>query len=421
MEKNVKKKNIIVILMCSIAAIVVVAGLLVLVFNKKEDEQKDPAPIYDPNDVKIDSFTYALLKLEVKDKNIVYSPLSIKYALSMLNEGAGGNTKKELDDLLGDLYLTKYENIDKVLSLANAVFIRDTYKKQVKDEYIDALEDKYNAELFYDSFESADKINGWIEEKTFDIIKNMLNDQQVQNPNLEMILVNALAIDMKWKSEFDTESTRGGNFTKADKNVVKAAMMSREGNSSDKYYLDDDYTALSMELKEYEGTVLEFVAIMPNNEDLKTMITADDMNSNLEKVLNGLHKTDKDKVLRINIPRFEYEFSISLVKDLMSLGVNDAFTMKADFSGISKSELLVGDVLHKANIKFSEKGIKAGAATVIMLYDKAMIEERKIERVVFDKPFMYIIRDTKTGEVWFTGAVFEPLLWEDVEDDYKYE
>ena len=89
----------------------------------------------------------------------------------MLNEGADGNTKVQIQNLIGDIELTSYNNINNVLSLANGIYIRDTYTEFVKENYIDTLSQKYNAEINYDSFNNADNINNWIEHKTLGIIK----------------------------------------------------------------------------------------------------------------------------------------------------------------------------------------------------------------------------------------------------------
>ncbi len=97
--------------------------------------------------------------MENKKENMIYSPLSIRYALQMLNEGANGNTKSQIEKVIGNTNLRKYDNINDVLSLANALYIRDTYSQYVKDEYKNKLLNNYNAEIKYDAFKSADNIN----------------------------------------------------------------------------------------------------------------------------------------------------------------------------------------------------------------------------------------------------------------------
>lgn len=406
------KSKVLVVLILFLAATI---GIYSIFMNKKDDKKDEP---YNPNDVEISEFDYSFLKLETNKENLIYSPLSIKYALFMLSDGASENTKKEIDDLIGDKLPTKYKNIDKVLSLANSIFIRDTYKEYVIDEYVNTLKDKYDAEVIYDKFKNANNVNKWIEEKTFKIIKNMLEDSDVQNEALKMILINALAIDMEWDVEFDDNNTGSSQFIKDNKDKIKVAMM-HKSSTYNEYYKDDDYTILSLPLKKYEDTELEFIAVMPD-KDLHKFITSDDFEKNLESVLNKIHKPDEEE-LSISIPRFEFNYNLKLKEDLMNLGIKDAFSIKnANFSNMSKEELYVGDAKHKADIKFSEKGIKAAAVTVIMMLEKSAFEEPKeIVELNFNKPFMFIIRDKNTKDVWFTGTVYEPVLWDEVKDDYK--
>ena len=418
-KKNKVNKEVIIAVLLVLAMAVIGFAMF---FKRGDDKVKEePKKTYVPNDVKLDGLALSFLKLETNKENLVYSPLSIKYALNMLRDGANGTTKEEIDKVIGDDTPTKYENIDKVLSLANSVFIRDTYKDYVKDEYISGLKDKYNAEFFYDEFKDASNVNNWIEEKTFNIIKDMLKDSDVQNPNLEMILVNALAIDMEWMNRFDAENTRGREFTLENGEKVNAAMMHQSTELKDyKYYKEEDFSAVTIPLKDYDGTGLELVVIMPNKEDLHSVVTSDNFDETVKNVLGNLHTVDNQE-LSITLPRFEFDYSLNLVDDLKTLGIKAAFDdNKADFSNMSERELVVGDARHKANIKVSEKGIKAGAATIIMMFDKAMAVEKEQVYLTFDKPFMFMIRDKETEEVWFTGNVYEPLLWDEVKDDYDY-
>ena len=395
-------------------------------YNDKKEKKRQKEP-YNPNEVITDSLTYSFLKLDEKKENFVYSPLSIKYALSMLNEGAGGNTKEELDKVLGDNTLTKYKNIDKVLSLANSIFIRDVYEDVVKESYTNTLKEKYNAEVFIDAFKSADKINKWIEDKTFGIIKNMLSDDLVTDPDVKVILVNALAIDMKWQYEFLNENTRKANF-KVDEKVLDVAMMHMTVDSGLLDYVnEEDVKAVALPLREYEGVQLEFIAVMPENESLHDYVVADNFDENITTVLSKLG-SESGKDLSISIPKFDFEYKLSLVDNLLTLGVKDVFSFgTADLTKIADvreegKNLYVSEVLHKAKIEFSEAGIKAAAATVIIMKDSAAIEEQPREKINinFDKPFMFIIRDKETKEVWFVGTVYEPLLWENVKGNYDY-
>ena len=93
----------------------------------------------------------------------------------------------------------------------------------------------------------------------------------------------------------------------------------------------------------------------------------------------------------------------------------------ADFSDMSQEKLFVGDALHKANIDFTEKGVKAAAVTVFMMMSATAIQDRVQPEVVkIDKPFLFVIKDKETDEIWFTGTVYNPNSWEKDKADYAY-
>ena len=372
----------------------------------------------DEKNLSNEDFAIEFLKLENKKENIIYSPLSIKYALSMLNEGASGNTKAEIDAIIKDLSLTKYANYDKNLSLANAIFIRDTYSSSMKESFINNLTTKYAAEVYNDPFNDASNINNFIKTKTLGLIERLIDDNVVKNDHLKMILVNALAIDMEWKQSFRTTSTGGGNFTKADGSIVEATMMRLTAkNDYTMYYKGDKIQAVKMDLKQYGTNELEFIAIMPEDASsyIKTLKYED-----INEIKNNLVKTSSTKAgVVVEMPKFKFDYELELRKDLISLGMKDAFSEEnADFSNMSTTALYVSDALHKATIEFSEEGIKAAAVTAFIVNENSAIQQEKPETITFDKPFIYIIDDKNTGEVWFVGAVYSPNLWENDKANY---
>ena len=147
----------------------------------------------------LEDFDLRFLQLENNKENKIYSPLSIKYTLAMLNEGTEGESKEQISSLIGEYKANKYIN-SKNMSFANALFIRDTYKTSIKESFVNNLKDKYNADVVYDSFSSANKMNSWISDKTLELINNMVSESDLSN--LDYVLVNALAIDMEWKHRF---------------------------------------------------------------------------------------------------------------------------------------------------------------------------------------------------------------------------
>jgi len=372
-------------------------------------------------DVSNTDFEFQFLKMENKKKNMLYSPLSIEYALKMLEEGANNNTYDEIHKVIGNLELPKYENIDKNLSLANGLFIRDFYYESILKEYISTINEKYDADIVKDEFKNAQNVNSWIEDKTLGIIKNMLKDGLVQNPNLVMLIINALAIDMAWASQFDCEKTYGETFYLDDGKEMTTTMLFKKEVASKfiSYYKGDDITALTMDLKDYNGTQFEFMAIMPK-ENLSAYVEniSKEQISEIDKKL--IFTSDEIDGANIKIPKFKFSYDLDLAEDLKKLGIKDAFIdVKADFSKMANiNGLYVSEALHKSDIEFSEDGVKAAAVTVIAMMTKAMPRPKNPVNVVIDRPFMFIIRDKNTKDIWFTGTVYEPNSWENDKEEY---
>lgn len=255
----------------------------------------------------------------------------------------------------------------------------------------------------------------------------MITDELVTNPDLQMLLINALAIDMEWEVQFEDENTSGRQFYLADGTEMTTTMMSRESSSDDiSYYIGDGITALTMDLKEYDGTQLEFMATMPNTnlEQYVDSLTMD----KIEEITQNLNSASNTRAgVRINIPKFEFDYDMDLKADLMSLGITDAFDeFLADFSNMAnldetQKNLYVSNALHKANIEFSEEGVKAAAVTVFgMMGDTLIGVENEIPiEININNPFVFLIRDKNTKEIWFIGTVYEPNSWEDDKQDYS--
>jgi len=377
-----------------------------------------------------ENLDFAFLKLENQKANMLYSPLSIKYALNMLQEGASNNTYTEINQLIGNNELTKYTSNDKILSFANGLFIRDTFYDNVKTGYINTLKKKYDAEVIQDEFKDANNVNQWIEDKTLGIIKDMIKDAAVQDPLSVMILLNALAIDMEWSSQFTYRSTHGENFYKDNGEIIKATMMYKSNIKSPyfSFYINDDLTVLTMDLKKYKGVQLEFMAIMPEN-NLSGFVDSITKQQISEIDENLLSSADPRDGINVMIPKFKFKYDLDFKNDLKKLGIKDAFIKyEADFSNMSiahtpDEKLYISDALHKADIEFSEDGVKAAAVTVfIMTMAGSAYRPERIKEpinVYIDKPFMFLIRDKETKDIWFTGTVYEPNLWENDEAEYE--
>ena len=200
MDKENKK----ITLAIGLVTLLIIIISAVVFIPKKENEKphKETEEIIEnipKNDYKINNnglekFDLYFLKQENENVNKVYSPLSIKYALEMLAEGASGETKAEILSVLGSYKATKYTNTQNI-SLANALFVKDTYKKGINESYSNKINKKYGAELIVDPFANPNNINNWVNEKTLNLIPNITNNLN----DVDYMLVNALAIDMEWE------------------------------------------------------------------------------------------------------------------------------------------------------------------------------------------------------------------------------
>ena len=245
-----------------------------------------------------------------------------------------------------------------------------------------------------------------------------------------MVLANALAIQMEWATKFNG-TTLGRNFYKADGSEVEATTLAFDETKSENvaYYKDENVTMATIDLEALEdGTQLEFIAVMPEGALLdyaKTASVRSVMEMEAKKTKASATKDGVD----LYIPKFKFEHKLDFMNDLKKLGIQDAFSienanfaamvdlvkMKQDFG--NDYNIYVSQAIHKANIDFSEKGIKAAAVTAFAMRMEAtaMMDEPEPVVVRIDRPFLFMIVDKETKEVWFVGTMYEPNLWEEEE------
>lgn len=367
-------------------------------------------------------FCMEFLRLENKQENKVYSPFSILCALKMLSEGANGRTKEQIDTIIKNFDLTTYPNIDSVFSLANAIFIQNNYAGCVRDDYKNLLMREYDASVVYDLFQNAEHINDWISKKTFGIIPKMLSDDKV-SAYVKVVLVNALALDMEWSFPFDSFCTSGCEFYLSDGTSMNATTMYQKDVS---YYVNDFVTAVQLSLKEYENMKLEFVAIMPEKSNLFDYVmnfSKDDF----DDIIDNINNSKPFGPAHLYIPKFSFEYDLNLKNDLNQLGITDVFDDKrSDLSNMcdihkTDDNLFFDNAYHKAKIDFTEAGIKAAAVTVFSAMATASASAKKVTPIIIhiNKPFLYFIRDSFTGQILFVGTVYKPNSWANDEASYR--
>ncbi len=398
-----KRKDWLIILIVACCTFLITFVSSTFVLNKHKEKEEKVVK-------QTSSFTIKFIKEVNKDNksNYIISPYSVETAFSMLRVGANNNTLTELDNVIRDRN-TNFSN-DKV-NIANALFIKDYYENVIEKEFVNTLKNNYNADVLVDEFKTPDVINNWVNDKTNGMIPSIMDSI---SDDFSIGLANAISIDTKWEYEFGCESTRPEEFIN-DKEKTKVEMMNKlfEGHIK---YIDDDVKGILLPYKDN----LEYIAIMPK-KDLNGFI--DELSDkSLNEYLNSF-KSLKEEELYLSLPRYSYEYNLNKFKDiLINMGIKDAFSSeKADFSkivtkdnlkSINKDNIYVDQAIHKAKIELNEEGTKAAAVTAIIMTESASIVQTDRVELTFNKPFMYIIRDTKSHEIIFFGTVYKPNKWE---------
>ncbi len=363
-----------------------------IVHNKKESGTKPNISLNKNN-----KFDYKFIKQIESNDNTLVSPLSMAYLLSMIQSGAKGSTLNELNIALDNYDLQPMENIDSKISMANSMWINNRYKNDINNTFATALKINYHSEVLYDEFINADNINKWVSEKTYNMINELFPSDSVNSVDTIMALVNAIGINFKWDEEFDCNKTLMGNFL--DKNVY---MMS----SNEKYIESDYYTGF---IKDYEklsdNSQYEFIGLLPK-KDIQDVI------NNLSN--DVIKKSITESEANIQIPRFKYEYNVNNLKSILeSLGIKDMFNKeKANFGGIAE-DIYVSSIVQKTYIDFMESGTKAAASSGGAFDIKSAAEEKE---VIFDKPFVYLIRKKESNNIYFIGTVNSPIEYDETKD-----
>lgn len=395
--------------------------LLLLTPTLVQAKGKLPAP--EVTQVVKDNNLFALelySKLSSKDGNLFLSPYSISTALGMTYAGAKGETAEQMAKTLhytlpGDKLHGAFAAL---IKQQNGVGVKRAYKLNVanrlwgqtgagfRPDFLQLVKDNYGAGLqeldfIKNSEPSRVTINDWIDKETQGKIKDLI-PQGAIDPDTRLVLTNAIYFKAAWLEEFNAKQTKKEDFwTTADKKVPVQMMHRR-----------DDYSFVNAESFQlldlpYESHDLSMIVILPKQKDglkdLEKSLTA----ANLEKWMNARKPYEVD----IKLPKFKFTAQFKLKDTLAAMGMPIAFSTRADFSGMTSIEkLMISDVIHKAFVDVHEKGTEAAAATAVIMKTLSAPIRPKVELVNFhaDHPFVFLIRDNRTGSILFAGRVVNP-------------
>jgi serpin B len=369
-------------------------------------------------------------KLRAEQGNLFFSPYSISTALAMTYAGARGSTASQMaqvlhfptpvdekagpspaamnrgqfDSAFGQIIKDLNEKGRKggyTLTVANALWGQQGYG--FLDEFLKSVEANYDGRLnevdFVAATEKARKtINTWVEKQTKDKIKDLI-PAGVLDSMTRLVLTNAIYFKGNWARQFKKDQTKDAPFTLADGRKVQAPMMNQTGQ----FRYTETETFQGLELP-YVDNELSMIILLPKQFDglseFEKTLTAE----NLPQWLSRLFPRE----VIVSVPKFKATKQFSLASMLAAMGMKDAFTPDADFSGMDgKKDLFISAVIHKAYVDVNEEGTEAAAATgVTMSLTSLGPSQTPVFRA--DHPFVFLIRDNRSGSILFIGRLMNP-------------
>jgi serpin B len=369
-------------------------------------------------------FAFALFpQLSAGDENVFYSPYSISLALAMTYAGANGSTADGMAQALhfllpeGRLHpafnrlalelesRSKAEGLDPKqafqLSVANSIWAQ--MGAHFEQEFLDTLALNYAAGMrlvdYTNDAEAARReINDWVSESTHQKIKNII-PQGALDALTRLVLANAVYFKAAWVHPFEADATQPEPFYLLDGITVDAPMMHEQ--ASLRTMTGAGYRAVELP---YAGWQLSMLVLLPD-EGAFDSVEARLSSGVVDEALGALQPGQ----VILSLPKFKYEWSLSMTDGLKALGMRDAFDPQAaDFSGMDgRRDLYITDILHKAYVAVDEAGTEAAAATAVIVSPTSIQPAPPIAFTV-DRPFFFIIRDNPTGTILFLGRVMNP-------------
>lgn len=368
------------------------------------------------------AFAFKLYQeLKEKSGNLFYSPYSISLALAMTYAGARGETAQQMAATLQ--FLLEQERLHPAfnwldselakrgqgaagkdgkgfrLNIVNAIWGQKDY--EFLSDFLDVLAENYGAGLrILDFITETEKsrvaINQWVSNQTEGRIEDLIPQGAISELT-RLVLTNAIYFNAAWEDPFDEKMTADGPFYLLDSGQVIVSMMRQ--TESFGYTKGGGYQAVELP---YDGDELSMVILLPASGDFEAFEKTLEAQQ-VDAIIDDLQNTQ----VTLTMPQFKFESQFSLKDTLAGMGMRDAFSGNADFSGMTGNrELFISDVLHKAFVAVDEAGTEAAAATAVIM-DNTAVPEPPVE-VAIDRPFIFLIRDIDTGAILFVGRVLNP-------------
>ena len=352
-------------------------------------------------------FAFNLFRVADAQNSTILSPISITYALGMLNNGAAGETQAQINKVLGfgetgaeginafcKKMLTEAPNLDKSTKvlISNTIYMNKGY--ELKPLFVSKANDCYHAEPETRNFadgKTLDVINQWASDHTEKMIEKVL-DKDSFDPSAISYLLNAIYFKGAWTEKFDKENTRDEAFKMETGEEKQLPIMHQE---QEFYYAEDDdcqVLRLPYGNKAYSMTIL-----LP-----KEGKTVRDLVKTLNKDTWEHYQRIGSAIVDVKLPRFESNTDLTLDEIMATLGMPNAFNPNlAEFPEFCNVPTYIDMMKQVARIKVNEEGTEAAAVTVIFV----KLVNAAPRRVSFHatRPFLYIISEQSTGAIFFIG------------------
>lgn len=340
--------------------------------------------------------------------NVVLSPFSASVALGMTLNGTAGSTFDAMRTTLGFGSLDRDEinaaykgllellvNLDPEVDLLVANSVWANRNVEFRQAFMDAVRQAFDAQVEARDFSDAatlEAINDWVAEKTRERIPTILSQL---DPDLVMLLINAVAFDARWRTAFDPDRTRRQPFTRADGSTVDVDMM-----TIDEVELPlgggNGYQAAELP---YGAGAFSMVLVVPTGPGSIADFVRDLDAARWQEILDGLSNRRVDLLA---LPRLKLTYDGLLNDPLAAMGMAEAFGPGADFSALTDRAVCIDFVRQKTFLEVDEAGTRAAAATAVG------VGPTSFNGLVADRPFLIAIRERLSGTLLFMGVIGDP-------------
>jgi serpin B len=358
----------------------------------------------------VNDFSFSLFnQVKEREKNIVFSPLSIEIALLSCYEGASGDTKKEFEKVLHysnsskqvKPFLSKLNSTKdsfNCLKISNSLWIQKDYS--IINNYQTVIENDYLSSVFNLDFrnvqKACDAINLWTKQQTNGLINEIISPDKLDSET-KLVLTNTMYFSGEWEVAFSSELTQQDKFYSINKKVEEVDFMNNKGFFS--YSEIDNFKTITLPYRDNSNSL---IVILPNRKYGIDKIEQNINSTIIDKILN----TQKRTLVKLTIPKFKLDYKIDdLVKYLKIIGLDLSLSKNADYTLITKESMVIDKVIHKANFEINEKRTVASASTLVGRLAGCDVKSKPPKPKVFkaDHPFIFMLFNNDTKSVLFIG------------------